>query len=418
MIIVSHPTGNANARAVLKALNTYGLLSAFYTTLAVRSEDWLLRLLPNRVRRQALRRAYTLDADKIIRFPQREMLRHIATKLHLMSLTRHETGWVSIDAIYNDLDCRVAYALEHQRLSESLRGVYCYEDCALQTFRVAEKMGLKRIYDLPIAYWETSARLLAEEAQRWPEWEPTLGGTRDSAAKRERKTQELMLADVVITPSRFVYDSLPKAIRAEKPCHVVEFGSPSHVSTPLQEHQKRSGLLRVLFVGSMTQRKGLADLFAAMKILNRSDVELSVMGTPIAPLQFYKQQYAYFRYEPPRSHSEVLRLMQSCDVLVLPSIVEGRALVQQEAMACGLPLVVTGNAGGDDLIEEGRTGFLVPIRSPESIAEKINWFADHRDALPAMKQEAQRKAAEYTWERYGEAIIAKVTGEKFLRRDL
>ena len=63
--------------------------------------------------------------------------------------------------------------------------------------------------------------------------------------------------------------------------------------------------------------------------------------------------------------------MQQHDALILPSIVEGRALVQQEALSCGIPIVVTPNAGGEDLIEDGITGHLVPIRSPEKIAEKV-----------------------------------------------
>ena len=59
--------------------------------------------------------------------------------------------------------------------------------------------------------------------------------------------------------------------------------------------------------------------------------------------------FADFTYEPPRPHHEVLQLMKTCDVLVLPSIVEGRALVQQEAMSCRLPVIATRNAGADDL---------------------------------------------------------------------
>jgi glycosyltransferase involved in cell wall biosynthesis len=154
----------------------------------------------------------------------------------------------------------------------------------------------------------------------------------------------------------------------------------------------------------MTQRKGLADLFAAVNLLKRTDVELVVMGSPLMPLEFYQRQCPAFRYEAPRPHAEVLALMRSCDVFALPSIVEGRALVQQEALACGLPLIVTPNAGGEDLIDEGDTGFLVPIRSPEAIAEKIAWFADQRAELPRMRQYAIDKAAKYTWERYGDRI--------------
>jgi glycosyltransferase involved in cell wall biosynthesis len=106
--------------------------------------------------------------------------------------------------------------------------------------------------------------------------------------------------------------------------------------------------------------------------------------------------------------------MRTCDVFVLPSIVEGRALVQQEAMACGLPLIATKNAGGDDLIEDGVTGFLVPIRSPEALAEKISWCAANRGSISGMGIAAQRRAAELTWRSYGEKVLGatrSLTGE-------
>ncbi len=100
--------------------------------------------------------------------------------------------------------------------------------------------------------------------------------------------------------------------------------------------------------------------------------------------------------------------MQTCDVFVLPSIVEGRALVQQEAMACGLPLIVTRNAGGEDLIVEGETGFLVPIRAPEVIAEKIDWCAANREAIAGMAIAAQGRASQLTWDEYGKNVVAAI----------
>ena len=142
-----------------------------------------------------------------------------------------------------------------------------------------------------------------------------------------------------------------------------------------------------------------------MKIVKTTGAELVVMGSPILPMQFYRNQFAGFIHEPPRSHDAVLRLMASCDVLVLPSIVEGRALVQQEAMACGLPLIVTRNAGGEDLVVEGETGFLVPPDAPEAIAAKIEWFLQNRDKLPGMREAARAKAAKLTWAAYGDQIL-------------
>jgi glycosyltransferase involved in cell wall biosynthesis len=158
----------------------------------------------------------------------------------------------------------------------------------------------------------------------------------------------------------------------------------------------------------MTQRKGLADLFAALRLLDRSDVELVVMGAPIAPMDFYRSQYPKFIHEPPRPHAQVLALMGTCDVLVLPSLVEGRALVQQEALSRGLPLLVTANAGGEDLITPGVTGWLVPPRDPHALAERISSLADHRPTIEPMREAAQGQAAALTWASYAQKIMAAI----------
>jgi glycosyltransferase involved in cell wall biosynthesis len=81
----------------------------------------------------------------------------------------------------------------------------------------------------------------------------------------------------------------------------------------------------------------------------------------------------------------------------------------QEAMSQGLPLIITPNTGGADLIIEGETGFLVPIRSPQAIAAKISWFLENRKAIPEMGRRAQLRAAEYTWKDYGEKIVGSIS---------
>ena len=158
----------------------------------------------------------------------------------------------------------------------------------------------------------------------------------------------------------------------------------------------------------MTQRKGLADLFAAFRQLDRRDVELVVLGTPILPLSFYRREYPDFSYQSPRSHEGVKEVMLSCDVLVLPSIAEGRAMVQTEALGCGLPLLVTGNAGAEDLVEEGKTGFLVPIRDPRALAERLNWIADHREWVSDIRPQVLEKARQNGWDRYASAILREI----------
>lgn len=402
MVLHVHPFGNANVRAVLEALKRPGLLARFVTTIGWSEESY--PTLATKIRGK-LRRNYALPVDKIDIYPLRESVRLLAGVLRAKQLTRHEIGWASIDQVWQSLDREAARRLRHGKYG-NVRAVYAYEDCAEQVFLTARDLGAKRIYDLPIAYWRTTQRLLREEAERYPDWEPTLGATRDSPEKLSRKTRELELAEMVVCPSRFVMESLPATARTQERCLFAPFGSP--IVDLGGKQQDSSSPLRVLFAGALTQRKGLADLFAAMKLIDAKGIELVVMGSLLQPLDWYRERFPSFIYEPPRPHRAVLRLMQSCDVFVLPSIVEGRALVQQEAMACGLPLIATRNAGAEDLIEEGVTGFLAPIRSPEAIAEKISWCLANRSRIPGMGIAARQRASELTWRAYGDTIVGAI----------
>jgi glycosyltransferase involved in cell wall biosynthesis len=377
MITVSHPTVNGYVRALLQGLDVINELQEFHTTLAIG------------------RRAVSIARSKVRQHPYREILRLLGQRCRQEWLIRHESGWASVDAVAQEFDRQVAKSLGRTA------GIYCYEDSAFATFRATTRMGVKRYYELPIMYWETVQKLLGQEAERYPEWEPTLLATRDSKAKLERKSAELQLADLVICPSRQVQQSLPPGT----PSIVAEYGCP----LPVNDHPLRdTSRLKLLFVGSMTQRKGLADLFAAMKLLNRSDVQLIVLGTPLLPLEFYQRDYPGFVYEPVRPSEGVRRLMLACDDLVLPSIVEGRAMVQMEALSCGLPIIVTPNAGAEDLVEPQRTGFLVPIRDPEKLAESIGWIADHKQWVDDVRPTVLEKAKQSGWERYSDKIVAAI----------
>ena len=403
-LLLSHPTGNANVRAALAGLLDAGMLEQFHTSIATFPGNGWDLLGRTSLGREFQRRFFDRRLRPLtVQYPFRELARMFAGRLNLNAFYRHETGMFSIDAVYRAQDKAVANRL--RRAPGTFSGVYAYEDGALETFKAAAEINVRRIYDLPIAFWTTVRRMLAEEAERLPAWKRTLGGgVDDSETKLERKSAEFELADMVICPSQFVAGSVPEKVKDGKKIIVAPFGSPSDVANGDSPRTMGDGKLRVLFAGSMSQRKGLGDLFSAMRLLKRRDIELHVMGSPQAPMEFYRAEFGAFIHESNRPHPEVLRLMRSCHVFCLPSVIEGRALVMQEAMSQGLPLIITPNTGGEDLIEEGETGYLVPIRSPETIAEKIAWFADHRAELSDMSRAARQKAAELTWESYGRTI--------------
>lgn len=399
MIWVCHPTGNEFVRALLTACERTGADYRFYTTLG-RPRGRGGRLLR--------RREYPLEARRLRTRPLRELVRLLASRLGWRGLVAPGTGWAGVDAVYGDFDRSVARGL--RAAGGTVTAVHAYEDGAREIFEAAAALGVRRSYELPIAYWETSRRILTEEAARLPAWEPTLGATRDSAEKCARKTREAELADVIVCPSAFVCDSLPAAWRGK--AVLAPFGSPPAAPPPADPPPPRppGGPLRVLFAGSLSQRKGLADLFAALRLLPRGLAELVLLGAPCAPPEFYRREYPEFTYLETRPHPEVLAAMRTCDVLCLPSLVEGRALVVQEAMSQGLPVIITPPTGAADLVADGRNGFVVPVRAPAAIAEKLAWLAEHRAELPELGRAAQQAAARLTWTAYAAIVLAAVQG--------
>ena len=386
--VVSHPTGNTFVRALLRQLKNQNQLEKFFTTIgAGEGANSLISAFCGKKREYAI-------PDKMI---SRQWIPEVA---RLLSKGNQEKKRRRVDRSYQALDKKVSKKLA----TLTSQVLHSYEDGCSSSFARAKQLGMQCSYELPIAHWATVRRLLAEETERYPEWEPTLESTREPEEKLFRKEEELRLADRITCPSQFVFDSIPLKIRQKTPCQISPFGSPPSEPVDFERSQK-SDILKLLFVGSMSQRKGLADLFEAMKLLNGEPVTLSILGQPSLPIDFYRKKFADFNYYPPSSNSKVREIMRKHDALVLPSIVEGRALVQQEALSCGLPIIVTPNAGGEDLVVEGKTGHMVPIRSPESIAEAIGTQLENNTNKSEIQHYCQKKAKQYSWEKYAQRII-------------
>ena len=402
MILFSHPFGNNHAHQAALAVQEAGLLAELWTSFHWRPGHRAERFLPGGLVRQLGRRAFPAAVREHIRVdPWREVGRMLAPRLPgARWLARHETGPCSVDAVFHAMDRRVArrlHALAQRPLGKSLRAVYAYEDGAAATFREARRQGLRCFYDLPIGYWRAGKEIFDEEATREPAWAATLTGRSDSPAKLARKDEELLSADAVFVASTFTRRTLDSAPGLRAPVHVVPYGAPAVGPEPSAD--RPAGPLRVLFVGSLGQRKGLSYLLEAVHRLGSAHVELTLLGhktvAGCAPLDDATRAH---RWIPTLPHAEVLAEMARQDVLVFPSLFEGFGLVVLEAMSRGLPVVATAHTAGPDVIEDGVDGFLVPIRSADAIVEKLETLLSRPDLLVQLKHAARRKAAALGWE--------------------
>ena len=92
------------------------------------------------------------------------------------------------------------------------------------------------------------------------------------------------------------------------------------------------------------------------------------------------------------------------DIVVLPSLAEGSAGVTYEALAAGVPIVTTPEAGS--VVRDGIEGRIVPSRDPETLANAITEIIEDRPRRERMAHAARERAQEFTLERYGERLIA------------
>jgi glycosyltransferase involved in cell wall biosynthesis len=405
MLILAHATGNANVRHAALGLFRAGLLEEFWTCLNFHAPALLERMLPGQVLGQLRRRTYPSELSTAIHTrPFHEVVRLFAPKVGFPGLVKHETGLFSIDAVYRALDRAVA-----RRLSKGdFRAVYAYEDGAESSFLEARRRGICTLYDLPIGYWRAARTLLLDEAERKPEWAATLSGNRDSPAKTDRKDAELALADVVFVASSYTRRTLGEAADFKGTVVVVPYGSPSFMPVAPTTAPVPSKKLRVLFVGSLGQRKGLSYLFDACREV-QSAVTLTVIGQkPLEPCPVLDRELSAVRWIPSCPHQEILAEMAAHDVFVFPSLFEGFGLVLLEALAMGLPVITTAHTAGPDLIHEGVEGFIVPIRDSTAIAERLELLHREPTRLAEMSRQARLRASEFSWGNYEETLAACV----------
>ena len=396
-IVLSHPTGNQNVRNALLALYRDESLLRFHTTIGWSGDSTMMRLVPAALRKRLSRRSYPIPAKLLRNSPMREFLR--------LARPFGNSGAVSIDDVLLDLDRRVAAELPRLKSHDGATGVFAYEDGALATLKTARQLGLDRIYELPIGYWRAGHRIFNEEKERKPEWASTLTGLSDPPEKLARKDEELAHAETVICASSFTRSTLELYPGSISNPEVVPYGAPVPIrfdELPIRAHPR----LRLLFVGGLSQRKGLSYLFDAVEALGES-VELTVIGRFVAePSAVLETQLRKCRYIASLSHGDILREMREHDLFIFPSLFEGFGLVLLEAMSQGLPCITTANTAGPDIIDHGRDGFIVPIRDTAEIVASVEKVVADRTLLLAMKEAALAKAAEWNWEKYQTNLIS------------
>lgn len=403
-VIVSHPNSNQFNRSALNGLVEKNMLSEFHTAIASFPGSFLDRMSAIPAFSEIKRRSFSSNLKvHTYNYPVLETGRLVAGKVGAAFLTKHEKGIFCVDSVYKHLDQCTSTRLKDAK-KQGVKGVYAYEDGARKTFVKAKKLGLSCFYDLPIGYWGAARKLLSIENERWPEWSPTLTGLLDSEAKLKRKDEELALADRIFVASSFTAKTLKDYSGDLAPVEIIPYGFPKSVANREYPGQYRNKSLKLLFVGGLSQRKGIADVFAVADKFH-SHVSLTVVGYKASNnCSVLDQNLSKHTWIPSLPHDKILELMREQDVLLFPSLFEGFGMVITEAMSQGTPVITTDRTAGPDIINHGENGWLVEAGSTIALEQCIERILQQPEIIAKVGKAARETAVLRPWEVYGREL--------------
>lgn len=387
-VIVAHPDTQHSLHAAV-GLKRAGLLRFLFTSVSLRRPRWLGTALrsfaPGAYRRLAQHRLHSqLCPDELRVFPS-----------HLLSMRMGEAAWFRSQLRFGR---RAAEMGARERCA-----VMAFNTNAVETFRMLKRERLPCILDQTIAHRRWSDRVGQAECDAFPEW-----GDHWAAPswRADLEDEEIALADLVLCGSDFCAETLVAEGTPADKIAVAEYGADLERFSPLPDPRTGSGV-RLLFVGSLALRKGVHYLVEAAHRLERLGVRLSLVGDRRVRSEALARYSGVVSTVPFRLHGEMPALYREHDIYVFPSLVEGSSLSIYEAMAAGLPVVTTPNAGS--IVRDGLEGLVVPPRDVQALAAAVERLVRDRDMRVEMGRAARRRAESYgSWEHYGERLVRAV----------
>jgi glycosyltransferase involved in cell wall biosynthesis len=302
---------------------------------------------------------------------------------------------ISSDFISNIFDWLVALNLKALKDKWIFHGFSGFSERAM---RRAKKLGAVTVIERGCLHIDFQRELIAEEKSRLlgqkflPENKPTY----------DRMKREYESADYIFVPSRYSQRSfIEKGFSESK---VIRIPLCNEKATFPPPEPKKLDKFTVFCVGGHFYRKGIFYLLKAWKELNLKNAELLLRSD--IPKEFPQlMNLPGVVYLRPLSGEEIIPWYQKAHIFVLPSIDEGFGMVTVEALAAGLPVVVTNNVGSSDIVDDGKDGFIVPIRDSGALKDKILFFYNNPEKVKEMSRSALEKAKEYSKEKFTERMI-------------
>jgi glycosyltransferase involved in cell wall biosynthesis len=357
-------------------------------------------LFPNKIRIIFLRRMLAIPDSSIIRFGI--LLDLIVNLLRRLSpgMSHKLLIWRNLyieNRILKKIDLRSVSVLITQQTSGS------------RLPKKAKDCGVKTVLNVSTAHYQWAENFLGRESTENPTWSKYLQGNKISNGVKTIMGAEISTADFILVGSSFVKKTFQQMGISVDKIIILNYGFDlQQLSLNLEEIEKSrlsnmrvpSDPLKVLFIGQLTQRKGISYLLNGFNsaILPR-DSKLTFVGLPqLGSITNRIKSFPNTQVLGHVSRGELGKLLLGHDIFVMPSLVEGFNLSLIEALATSIPVLISTNTTDEQLIRNGETGFVVPPKDSKAISNILEYAANNPVKMYEIGLLGGHRAQNYTWD--------------------
>lgn len=284
---------------------------------------------------------------------------------------------------------------------------------ALEGIHKSKKLGIKSIVDHASLDLTAQIKFVEKEAlvhgmnindvhSTIPEW----------VIKKERR--EFNEADHVFCVSQLAKDTLVSNGVSEDKIFINHLGVDLKRFRNVKRNKRKS--IKLGFVGQVTLAKGILTLLSSMALLNDKNIELLIVG------QRYPNKYldekidlltaGNVRFLGVLDQKDLEKFYNEIDIFVMPSAADGFGLVVTQALACGVPVIVSNQCGSSEVVNAGHSGEIFKSGDPVDLSNNITKIISDLDSYIVNASRWRRESEDkFTWQAYGNRLV------KFLKQN-
>ena len=268
----------------------------------------------------------------------------------------------------------------------------------------ARKMRIRTLLNVSIAHHDWMVSEFEKESRINPGWSKFLQHHQISRYERYHLDREIKNADFFLASSSFTVSTFQQQGIDQEKFFIVPLGFDIDKFKNQVEYEERKGLI---FVGQLTQRKGISYLIDAFQVISRDHpVQLEFIGRDTGGMRNKLENIPGVSLIPHMNQEDLNTKMQMAKYLFLPSLAEGFALSALEGMACGLIVIISDRTFAQDIISNGENGYILDPRDVEGIVKVYKLLESNSILATKVSRCAKATVEEFTWKNYQDKVYS------------